>query len=134
MPDYGNHGGGILYVRVENFITQSFKLSSHLNDASSFSAENNGHVIDIVYYLQNFPGGWDHGSGDWEKAPKLQECTNPPPYRNQPPKVLFEGQFWSFSNVRSKDVKCLSVQSTTKKMADFLESVADKYKSFMLDR
>ena len=110
------------------------KLSSHLNDASSFSAENNGHVIDIVYYLQNFPGGWDHGSGDWEKEPKLQECTSPPPYRNQPPKVLFEGQFWSFSNVRSKDVKCLSVQSTTKKMADYLESVADKYKSFMLDR
>lgn len=96
--------------------------------------ENNGHVIDIVYYLQNFPGGWDHGSGDWEKTPKLQECTSPPPYRNQPPKVLFEGQFWSFSNVRSKDVKCLSVQSTTKKMAYYLESVADKYISFMLDR
>jgi hypothetical protein len=36
--------------------------------------------------------------------------------------------------VRSKDVKCLSVQSTTKKMADYLESVAEKYKSFMLDR
>ena len=25
MADYGNHGGGILYARVENFITQSFK-------------------------------------------------------------------------------------------------------------
>merc|ERR1712241_570961 len=53
--------------------------------------ENNGHVIDIVYYLQNYPGGWEN-------------------------------------------MECLSIQGTTKIMAGHLEIMAEKYKSFMLDR
>ena len=99
---------------------------------SSFSAENNGHVIDIVYYLQNYPGGWENG--EFREKMDIKECINPPPYHKNSGDDLFKGPFWTYNQIRSKNMECLSVQGTTRIMAGHIEIMAEKYKSFMLDR
>ena len=64
---------------------------------------------------------------------EVQECTSPPPYQNSDA-GLYRGPFWTFPQVRSKEMECVSVQGTTRIMADHLEAMAKKYNSFMLDR
>ena len=109
----------------------------YLTTSSSFSAEDNGspHLIDIVYYLQDYPGGWEHG--EFREKMDVQDCNSPPPYQKILSKTdagMYKGAFWTFPQVRSKEMECVSVQGTTRIMAAHLEKMAEKYKSFMLDR
>ena len=68
----------------------------------------NNNIIDMVYYLQNYPGGWENG--EFIEKLDIQECNRPPPYRKDTEESLFYGQFWRFENVRAKEMECISIQ------------------------
>ena len=84
----------IMYSKQKTLSWSSYLVTLHINDASSFSAENNGHVIDIVYYLQNYPGGWENG--EFREKMDIKECINPPPYHKNSADDLFRGPFWTY--------------------------------------
>ena len=86
----------------------------------------------MVYYLQNYPGGWEHGEFR-EKMEIAENCNRPPPYHLDSETNHYTGPFWLYS-MTSKDLKCLNFQGTTRIMAEFIEEKALNYKSFMLDR
>ena len=79
-----------LYSKQKTLSWSSYLVTLYVNDASSFSAENNGHVIDIVYYLQNYPGGWENG--EFREKMDIQECTRPPPYHKNSADDLLKGK------------------------------------------
>lgn len=86
-------------------------------------------VIEAVYYLQNYAGGWTNG--EFREKMDVEECLRQPPYFKEGD--LYKGQFWTYRQViSSKSMQCLSIQGTTKIMAQFLED--QKHNSVMLDR
>ena len=89
-----------------------------------------GPVIDSVIYMQNYAEGWKDGK--FEEKFDYRDCIDPPRYRKEDGSDLYEGWFWEYSEMRTKEFKCLSVQGHT---ATIREHVAKKgVKALMLDR
>ena len=71
-----------------------------------FSEGKNNHIIDKVYYLQNYKGGWENG--EFREKMNIEECNRPPPYHKEN-ENLYQGQFWRFNQVRAKELDCVSI-------------------------
>ena len=86
----------------------------------------------MVYYLQNYAEGWTNG--EFIEKMDVQDCLESPPYHKND-ENMYNGHFFHFhKDIQAKNMQCLSVQGTTKIMKDFIENVADKYETIMLDR
>ena len=80
--------------------------------------------------MQNYAEGWKNGK--FEEKFDYRECIDPPRYRKEDETGLYVGWFWEYSEMRTKEFKCLSVQGHTETIR---EHVAKKgVKALMLDR
>lgn len=84
--------------------------------------ERNGNKIDQIVFLQGYAEGWTDGK--WEEKYDIRECINVDRYYRQVDGkwyvyssvmvnhvfVYRRGFFYSYSNVYSEDLKCLSLQ------------------------
>ena len=85
----------------------------------------------MVYYLQNYAEGWT--SGEFKEKMDVQDCLQSPPYHKD--QGNYAGHFWHYhKEVRAKELQCLSFQGTTRIMRDYIETIADRYETIMLDR
>ena len=84
----------------------------------------------MVYNLQNYAGGWENGQ--FREKLDIQECINHHRYRKI--ENIYQGFFWTYPNMASKEFHCLSIQGTTSIMRDFIEEKAQKFKTIMIDR
>jgi len=88
-----------------------------------------GNIINSVYYLQGYEGGWKDGK--FEEKFDILKCLDPPQYRKDH-SGRWKGYFWDFQDIRADKFECMSLQGTTDVLNKFLINSDDK--SIMVDR
>ncbi|CAF1159054.1 unnamed protein product [Didymodactylos carnosus] len=100
--------------------------------------QNQPVVIDYVYYLQHFKEGWGE---HFEEKVELRTCNEENTYYDYDNhEHLFNGWFFGYDNIRSKQFHCLSAQGFVNILIDFIiknltwSSQTMKPKSVLFDR
>ena len=88
-----------------------------------------GGIVDTVFYLQGYKEGWTDGK--FEEKYDVRDCIEPARYHQQYEGGVYDGQFFHFDNVFAKSFSCLSVQGSTRVVADLVKD--QEGQSVMLD-
>ena len=82
--------------------------------------------------MQGYAEGWKNG--EFVEKMDVQDCLQNPPYHKND-QGHFAGHFWHFhKEIDSKELHCLSFQGSSRIMRDYIETMAEKYETIMLDR
>uniref|UniRef100_A0A914YBM1 GDP-fucose protein O-fucosyltransferase 2 n=1 Tax=Panagrolaimus superbus TaxID=310955 RepID=A0A914YBM1_9BILA len=93
--------------------------------------EDNGNVIDHVIYLQHYAEGWNNGQ--WEEKFDVRKCINADNYYAKDGN-MWKGFFYSYDNIKAKNLTCLSIQGEAKTLANAISSMFFDLKTVFIDR
>ncbi|TKR64379.1 hypothetical protein L596_024925 [Steinernema carpocapsae] len=114
----------------EFFDLQSLNEFVPVMEFEEFLKEN-GPMIDKVIYLQNYAEGWSNGN--FEMKSDERDCISADRYYKKED-ALWRGIFFSYENVRTKELICLSIQGQSKTLANAIEDKYASSSSIFIDR
>uniref|UniRef100_A0A914CFM1 GDP-fucose protein O-fucosyltransferase 2 n=1 Tax=Acrobeloides nanus TaxID=290746 RepID=A0A914CFM1_9BILA len=114
----------------EFFDVESLNLFVPVMEFEDFIKEA-GHQIDLVLYLQPYTEGWQ--DGEFELKFDIRPCIEA---QHHYEKVgdKWRGMFFSYSEVWSHDMKCLSIQGQSSTLVDAIKKGFNETYRLMVDR